>query len=194
MITMLCIHGSERPQGNTRLLMEEAIKGAKAKGARIERIIVSDLNIGPCVACDECHEGIPCIEHDDMEDVYPLLKTCDRFLIAAPIYFLSLPGRLKCVVDRCQVFWHKKYVLGQKVAENPSGVERIGAFISVCGNPKADRMFEPAERIVRALLNCLDAKLAHTLYVPGLEGPTDVLARTDVMQQARAIGEALAAR
>jgi multimeric flavodoxin WrbA len=189
---ILCIHASERAQGNTRVLYEEAIKGAESAGADIERIYVRELQFAPCAACGACHDSDGCAVQDGMAEVYPLLRRCDRFLIASPIYFLSLPGRFKCMIDRCQGFWHRKFVLKQKVAENPSGMERLGAFLSACGHANGDMMFPPAEKVVRAFLNCLDVKLAHTLYAPGMEKPTDILRKPDLIRKAFEIGQAIA--
>lgn len=189
---ILCIHASERAHGNTRFLFDEAIKGAQSLGAEIEPLYVRELQFAPCVSCSSCHGGDSCVVQDGMTEVYPLLRTCDRFLIASPIYFFSLPGRFKSLIDRCQGFWHDKYILKKKVAENPSGMARLGAFISVCGNPNGDHMFPPAEQIIKAWLNCLDAKLAHTLYVSGTDKPADILERQDVIRKAFEIGMALA--
>jgi multimeric flavodoxin WrbA len=189
---ILCIHASERPQGNTRVLFDQAIKGAESAGAEIERIYVRELHFAPCDACGGCHDDGPCALQDDMTQVYPLLRKCDRFLIASPIYFWSLPGRFKCLIDRCQRFWYEKYVLKQKVAQNPGGMERLGAFIAVCGHPNGDLMFSPAEKIIKAWLNCLDATLAHTLYVPDTDKPADILKKPGVMAKALEIGRTLA--
>lgn len=189
---ILCIHAGERAQGNSSALYDEAIKGAESQGALIERLAVRDLVFEPCIACRGCDETGECVIRDDMQRVYALLRECDRFLIASPIYFWSLPGRFKCLIDRCQAFWVAKFVLKQKVAANPSGMERRAAFLSVCGF-QADKMFPPAEKIIRAFLNCIDAKLAHTLYVPGTDRAGAVLEKPEILRQAHDIGRALAA-
>jgi len=189
---ILCIHASERARGNTRVLYEEAIRGAESAGADIERIAVRDLQFEPCNSCEACHGAGNCTVQDGMAEVYPLLRSCDRFLIASPIYFWCLPGRFKCLIDRCQGFWYQKYVLKQKVGANPGGMERLGAFISVCGQPDGNLMFTSAEKVVKAFLNCLDVKLAHTLYVPGTDKPEEVLKKPDAIKRAFEIGQTLA--
>ena len=45
---VLGIMGSPRIKGNTDLLLDEALRGAKERGAEVEKIIVDKLNIGPC--------------------------------------------------------------------------------------------------------------------------------------------------
>ena len=45
---VLGIMGSPRIKGNTDLLLEEALKGAKSQGADVEKIVVDKLKIAPC--------------------------------------------------------------------------------------------------------------------------------------------------
>lgn len=189
---ILCIHASERAHGNSRALFDEAITGAESAGARIERIAVRDLDFEPCTSCGECDSTGECVVRDDMQHAYALLRECDRFLIASPVYFCSLPGRFKCFIDRCQALWVTKFVLKKKVAANPGGMERRAAFISVCGSPDGDRMFPPAEKIIKAFLNCIDAKLTHKLYVPGMDKAGAVLEKPHLLKEARETGRALA--
>ncbi|RKY23091.1 MAG: flavodoxin family protein [Planctomycetota bacterium] len=190
---ILCIHASERARGNSRALYDEAIKGAESAGARIERLAVRDLEFEPCISCNGCDATGECVIHDDMHRVYALLRECDRFLIASPIYFWSLPGRFKCLIDRCQAFWVKKFVLGEKVAANASGMERRAAFISVCGFSDGDKMFPSAEKIIRAFLSCIDVKLTDTLYVPGADRVGAVLEKPELLKAAFQTGRSLAA-
>jgi len=190
--SVLAIHASERARGNTGALFERAVRGAEDAGSEVETLIVREKNFSPCTSCGGCEKTGECVLKDDMTDIYRLLRQTDHILVASPIYFWSLPGRFKCMIDRCQAFWRKKYVLKQRVAANPGGVKRVGAFISCCGLPKGDVMFSPAEKIIKAFFNCLDVELKYTLYSPGTDTPTAVLERTDILEKAYETGAALA--
>ncbi len=190
--SVLAIHASERARGNTGALFERAVKGAEDAGAEVETLIVRDRNFSPCTSCGGCEETGECVLKDDMTDIYRLLRQTDHILVASPIYFWSLPGRFKCMIDRCQTFWRTKFVLKQRVAANPSGIKRVGAFISCCGLPKGDVMFPPAEKTIKAFFNCLDVELKYTLYSSGMDAPTSILERTDVLERAYETGAALA--
>ena len=71
-------------------------------GHQVDVIDVCKLHIGGCLACEYCHtkgKG-KCVQKDDMEQVYTLLKDADMLVIASPIYYHGISGQLKCVIDR----------------------------------------------------------------------------------------------
>ena len=48
---VLAISGSPRPQGNTRLLLETALKVLEGHGIATEYLSLHDKDIRPCLAC-----------------------------------------------------------------------------------------------------------------------------------------------
>ena len=62
------IVGSPRRNGNTELIVDSIIEGAEEVGARSQKIILKDLKIGPCRACDVCTKTGSCVQQDDMEN------------------------------------------------------------------------------------------------------------------------------
>ena len=188
---ILAIHASERADGNTAALLEQAISGAEGAGAVIERLIVREKNFSPCVACGGCADSGACVLDDDMTDIYRLFDGADHIIVASPIYFCSIPGRFKCMVDRCQALWEKKYVLKQTPA--PGGIRRRGAFLSCCGHSDGDKMFPVAEKTIRMFFNCLNVKLKYRLYSPGTDAAGAIFERKELLDRAREIGAALAA-
>lgn len=63
---------------------------------------VCQKKIGGCIACEYCHtkgKGA-CIQKDDMQEIYALLKDAEMLVIASPIYYHGISGQLKCVIDR----------------------------------------------------------------------------------------------
>ena len=51
---VLAIGGSARPQGNTRLLLTEALKVLEGHGITTEYLSLHDKDIRPCQACYKC--------------------------------------------------------------------------------------------------------------------------------------------
>lgn len=41
-----------------------------------------------------------CIQKDDMQQVYALLKEAEMLVLASPIYYHGISGQLKCAIDR----------------------------------------------------------------------------------------------
>ena len=58
---ILGIVGSPRRGGNTEILVDEVLAGAEEVGAFTEKIILNELNITPCQACDGCQKTGKCV-------------------------------------------------------------------------------------------------------------------------------------
>lgn len=102
---ILVLNGSPRPNGSTKGMVEAFREGAVTAGHQVDVVDVCRLKIGGCLACEYCHtkgHG-SCIQKDDMQEVYALLKETEMLVIASPIYYHGISGQLKCVIDRFYV-------------------------------------------------------------------------------------------
>ena len=81
------ISGSPRVDGNTEVLVKEALEGARQNGAEIEFVALSGKEIRGCLACTECGHGGKCIIEDEMQAIYPRMMAADGVIIGTPIYF-----------------------------------------------------------------------------------------------------------
>ena len=98
---ILILNGSPRPKGNTAVLAEQLAAGAREGGGESETIVLHDLEIQPCDACDYCqNKGNGCVISDDMQDIYPKLLSSDAVVIATPVYWYSLTAQMKLCLDR----------------------------------------------------------------------------------------------
>jgi len=158
---VLGIAGSPRRGGNTDILLEQAVAGAKSSGAETEIVHISRLDIAPCLHCDGCLEEGICVIEDDMQSVYPKLREADRIIIASPMFFMGLTAQTKALIDRCQALWAIKYVLKQKLALN-SGGERKGLFLSVGGTGYKDN-FDSPRPILKSWFAVIDVKFTGEL-------------------------------
>ena len=58
---ILGIVGSPRKNGNTEILMNEALKAAQDAGMETEMFLMSGKQIAPCDACGACFEVGSCL-------------------------------------------------------------------------------------------------------------------------------------
>ncbi len=91
---------SPRKQGNTEILIKEALQAAKADGAKVELYSVSGKNIAPCDSCHTCSETGICHTKDDMVEIYDKLIEADGIIFGTPIYFYSMTAQAKAIIDR----------------------------------------------------------------------------------------------
>jgi len=106
---ILAIHGSPRRKGNTPMLLQKAVQGAKEAGADVEEIVLRDLKMSPCLEIYGCKKTGRCVIKDDFQDVYDKLLSCQAVMLASPIFFYTVSAHTKILMDRCQSFWVKKY-------------------------------------------------------------------------------------
>lgn len=99
---ILVLNGSPRSNGNTKQMVTAFSEGAISAGNEVTTIDVCRKNIKGCLACEYCHTkgNGSCIQHDDMQEVYTLLREAEMLVIASPIYYHGISGQLKCVIDR----------------------------------------------------------------------------------------------
>ncbi|MFW9923938.1 MAG: NAD(P)H-dependent oxidoreductase [Candidatus Thorarchaeota archaeon] len=115
-ILVLGFIGSPRRNGNTEILVDEVLKGAKQGGARTEKIILNDLTIHPCQACNACVKTNVCKYDDDMKDIVVKMRESDIWVLGTPIYWWGPTAQIKAFIDRWyglsrQLFVGKKIIL-----------------------------------------------------------------------------------
>lgn len=57
-------------------------------------------NISPCLDCRYCWKNNGCAKNDEMQEIYKYIQACDNILIALPLYFSELTGKLLDVGSR----------------------------------------------------------------------------------------------
>lgn len=103
---VLILSGSPRKGGNSDLLCDEFLRGARESGHDAEKIRVTEKKIAPCSGCYYCtdHDGA-CVHRDDMAEVLQKMIDADVIVLASPVYFYSIDAQLKAVIDRTVARW-----------------------------------------------------------------------------------------
>lgn len=106
---------SPRIRGNTEILMEQALAGAKEAGAEVEMIRLAEKKIAPCDGCDHCVRTEKCHIEDDMQELYTKLLEIDGLIIGTPVYFWNVSAQAKAFIDRTYALLWPKLKLRNKV-------------------------------------------------------------------------------
>ncbi|MFA5055634.1 MAG: flavodoxin family protein [Dehalococcoidia bacterium] len=184
---VLGIMGSPRVGGNTDILMDEALRGAREAGAFAEKIVVDELDISPCREFNDCMKSGNCAIRDDMDDIYLSLEEADAVIIGAPVFFYGLPAQLKALVDRCQVFWARKYIL----KEVPERQGRKGAFIAV-GGTKGGDLFDGSKQTVKCMFDVMGVDYSDELFVRGVDSKGEIKKHSTALEDAYELGKRMA--
>ncbi len=121
---VLILSGSPRKGGNSDLLCDAFLHGAREAGNAVEKIRVTEKKIAPCAACYYCsgHKG-ECSQKDDMAEVLQKMIDADVLVLASPVYFYSIDAQLKAVIDRTVARWlevkNKEFYYIATMADNP---------------------------------------------------------------------------
>src|SRR5574344_517357 len=97
---VLVISSSYRNGGNSDILCDEFIKGAKESGNIVEKINLREKKINFCTGCYACKSTGKCAQKDDVAEILGKLMDNDVIVMATPIYFYTMCGQLKTLIDR----------------------------------------------------------------------------------------------
>jgi len=116
---------SPRKNGNTEILVTEALESAREAGSETELIRVADREITPCDGCNSCFKSGSCRIEDDMQDIYRSLEEADGIIFGTPSYFNNVSAQAKIIIDRTYVCLLHGRLRG-KVAAALVAARRIG--------------------------------------------------------------------
>lgn len=97
---ILIISSSPRKGGNSDLLCDEFMKGARGAGHRVEKVRLAEKRIGYCRGCGVCNETHACLQKDDMAELLEKALEADVIVLATPVYFYTLSAQMKTFIDR----------------------------------------------------------------------------------------------
>lgn len=108
-MNILVINGSPKgTRSNTWKLTTAFLEGLKQSlsetgtEAQVEELQVNRLDISPCLGCFSCWNKTPgqCCIQDDMQQVISKLLWADLTIWSFPLYYYTVPGGLKNLIDR----------------------------------------------------------------------------------------------
>lgn len=183
---VLGIYGSPREGGNSDLLLNAALDGAKSAGAEVSSVTVRDLAIPGCRECGGCEKDGKCVWDDSMQKVYPFLQEADAIFVASPIFFYAFPAQLKALIDRAQAEWSRRYLVNGKQGVVPP--PRGKGYLLAVGATKGKNLFVGVELTAKYFFDALGLRYEGGILVRGSDGKGDVRNRPEYLEQARELG------
>ena len=108
-MNILLINGSPKgKRSNSLRLANSFIEGfkegykSKNEAISIDEMHVASMHVGACKGCFACWQKTPgvCCINDDMQTVIGKMLEADIVVWSFPLYYFSVPGILKNVIDR----------------------------------------------------------------------------------------------
>ena len=97
---ILLLSGSPRKMGNSDLLCEEFLRGAREAGHQAEKIFLGEQKIAYCSGCGFCYSTQACGQKDDMAAILEKMIAADVIVMATPVYFYTMNAQMKTLIDR----------------------------------------------------------------------------------------------
>ncbi|MCI8589665.1 MAG: flavodoxin family protein [Clostridiales bacterium] len=106
---ILIISSSLRKGSNSEALADEFLKGAKEAGHHAEKISLAGKTINFCKGCLACNKTLICVMDDDSREIVEKMLNADVLVFATPVYYYSVCGQLKTLLDRANPLFSSDY-------------------------------------------------------------------------------------
>lgn len=150
----LVLVGSPNESGRCTALGGAVVNALELLGVEPTYYHIAKYPVAACYNCGACQTTGDCrIVNDPWHVLARHMEHCDVMFLVAPVYFAGPPAHLKAVLDRCQMFWARKYVLGREMPpKRPCHLLVVGDG----GDPFGS---EPMETVCTSALNCANLRV-----------------------------------
>jgi multimeric flavodoxin WrbA len=182
---VLGILGSPRIGGNSDLLLDQALAGARKAGGKVEKIVLSKKRISGCLDCKKCNETGVCAIKDDMREIHRKILESGAVIHSVPVYFWAMTAQMKAYLDRWCAFFNEQWEVPRAYQPQMRG-KGIG-LITVCGASDAST----ADPIVHSFRNTCELAGLNLLEAVQASASTkgEIAYHEEVMREAFVLGE-----
>lgn len=153
---VLIISSSLRKEGNSALLAESFAKGAAEAGNEVEVISIADKTIGFCHGCFACLKTQKCVIQDDAIVITEKMRNADVIVFATPVYYYSISGQLKTMLDRANSLMASEYSFR-------------AIYLLAAAAEKEEYAVAGAKTAIQGWIDCYDnAHFAGTVFAGGV--------------------------
>jgi multimeric flavodoxin WrbA len=119
---VLGLVGSPRVMGNTDLLVERLLEGARTRGYETKKLYLYEYSISLCIDCRSCKKSdYVCCVTDEMKQIYPLMEDADVIVFGTPVYWYGPSAKMKMLIDRLRPYVEAKKLRGKRaIVVSPS--------------------------------------------------------------------------
>jgi multimeric flavodoxin WrbA len=191
---VLGIGGSPRKGGNSDILLQRLLKGARDEGAATEEVLLRDYQFQPCIGCERCRKDKRCTGlQDGMQLIYPKILEAGGMVVISPIYSYNMTALMKAFIDRLYCFYHFS---DERPGHWHSQLADQGrkAIIAVVGEQatREEGGMDLTLETMRRSIEALGYDVIDELPVLGIFQKGKVRERPQVLEQAEALGRRLA--
>jgi multimeric flavodoxin WrbA len=180
---VLIINGATRVNGNTDILVDRIIAGARDVGMNPPLIALRDKRISNCIGCYQCLKTSECSFQDDMAEIRALIRDAKLMVLASPLYWCSVTGLMKTFIDRLFFYYHPR--------TRPLMSGKRATILTPMNQKDVEFESQVLVEFYKRFLSCLNIEIVGMFFFSGIMGKGEVLARPEYLDQAYGIGISL---
>lgn len=159
---ILVISSSPRKGGNSETLVDSFAKGAAEAGNRVEIIHLREKQYGFCKGCLACLKLGHCVTQDDAVEIAAKMHDADVLVFATPVYYYSVSGQLKTMLDRANPLFDTDYAFTE-------------VYLLATASEDEDETASGAIKTVQGWVDCFErAELKETVFAGGVTDKGDI--------------------
>ena len=159
---VLIISSSPRKEGNSETLADEFMRGAVEAGNSVEKVCLYDKKISFCIGCFACLKTHRCIIHDDADTIAQKMLVSDVIVFATPVYYYSVSGQLKTMLDRANPLYSADYSFRS-------------VYLLATAAEAAETTFDGTEKAVQGWVDCFEnARLSGKVFAGGVNAVGEI--------------------
>lgn len=156
---ILILSSSPRKGGNSETLASAFAKGAQEAGNHVETVYLREMQYCFCKGCLACQKLGHCVIKDDAVEIVTKMHDADVLVFATPVYYYSVSGQLKTILDRSNPLFGTDYAFTK-------------AYLLATAAEDEAETVEGTVKAVQGWVDCFDrCELAGTVFAGGV---TDV--------------------
>lgn len=173
--TVLIVSSSLRKNGNSETLADAFANGAQEAGHSVETVHLREKQMGFCRGCLACQKLGHCVIQDDAVEIAAKMHDADVLVFATPVYYYSVCGQLKTMLDRANPLFGSNYAFTK-------------AYLLATAAEDGRSAFEGTEKAVQGWIDCFPrCALAGTVFAGGVTGVGEI-AGHPALERARQMG------
>lgn len=159
---ILILSATLRKDGNSEQLAQAFAQGAREAGNQVQVLSLRDKQIAFCRGCFACAQTGQCVIRDDAVEIVQKMHDADVLVFATPVYYYSVCGQLKTLLDRANPLYDTDYAFKQ-------------VFLLATAAENEPTTIQGTQTAVQGWVDCFErARLCGVVFAGGVNDIRDI--------------------
>lgn len=140
---ILGVGGSPRKNGNSDILLNQALEGASQERLECSLVQLRDIQFQGCIGCEQCRKAKICTGlNDGMSLIYNEIISSKGLILVSPTHHYNITSWMKAFIDRLYCFYNFQNTVPRAWSSQLADQDRKAVIIAICEqNNKEDMGF-----------------------------------------------------